>query len=99
MLSRRRRRFGIARMIGAFGVRRDVLRIEQHVAKSTVGVEVSLVGEMNRGRMSALTAAHDGLRADRCPEFDSRHETVTLRSVDLPGVAWFRRVERCQGAP
>src|ERR1700693_2573527 len=65
VLSRRRRRFGIARMIGAFGVRRDLLRIEQYVAKSTLGVEVSLVGEMNRGRMSALAAAHDGLRADR----------------------------------
>jgi hypothetical protein len=36
MLARRRRCFGIARMIGAFGVRRDVLRDEQHVAKSTL---------------------------------------------------------------
>src|SRR5258706_13612665 len=90
MLSRRRRRFGIARMIGAFGVRRDFLRDEQHVAKSTLGVQVRLVGEMSRGRMSALAAAHDGLRADRCPEFDSRHETIADRSVNLAGAAWFR---------
>ncbi len=46
-LLRHRRWLGIARMIGALGVCRDVLGGEQHVAKPTGAIEFRLVGEMN----------------------------------------------------
>ena len=80
-------------MVAALGVGRDILGVEQHVAKFSFGEHQRLVGEMRRFGVAALAAAHDGLGANGRPEFHRRDEAVTDRSVDFLCLARVGRVE------
>src|SRR5579872_5448752 len=71
----------LARVIGLFGGRLDLVRVEQHIFEPSGKIHRGLIGKMRGSGVAALAACDDGSRLDPFSELYSGYKTIPRHPV------------------